>query len=55
MSDIKVKDLAGTVGVSPERLVEQLNEAGIDVAKPDDEITEAQKQTLLTFFTKASW
>ena len=49
MSDMKVKDLAGTVGVSPERLVEQLNEAGIDVAKPDDEITEAQKQTLLTF------
>ena len=49
MSDMKVKDLAGTVGVSPERLVEQLNEAGIEVAKPDDEITEAQKQTLLTF------
>jgi translation initiation factor IF-2 len=52
MSDIKVKDLAGTVGVSPERLVEQLNEAGIDVAKPDDEITEAQKQTLLAFLQK---
>jgi len=49
MSDMKVKDLAGTVGVSPERLVEQLNEAGIKVAKPDDEITEEQKQTLLSF------
>ncbi len=49
MSDMKVKDLAGTVGVSPERLVEQLNEAGITVAKPDDKITEEQKQTLLSF------
>ena len=46
---MKVKDLAGTVGVSPERLVEQLNEAGINVSKPEDDITEEQKQTLLTF------
>ena len=49
MSDMKVKDLAATVGVEPERLVEQLNEAGIKVAKPTDEITEDQKQTLLMF------
>lgn len=49
MSDIKVKDLAGTVGISAERLVEQLNEAGISVALPDDLITEAQKQNLLKF------
>jgi translation initiation factor IF-2 len=52
MSDMKVKDLAGTVGVSPERLVEQLNEAGIEVSKPDDDITEAQKQTLLSFLQR---
>lgn len=44
-----VKDLAGTVGITAERLVEQLNEAGIKVAKPDDQITEEQKQTLLSF------
>jgi translation initiation factor IF-2 len=49
MSDMKVKDLAATVGVEPERLVEQLNEAGIKVAKPTDKITEDQKQTLLMF------
>ncbi len=49
MSDMKVKDLAATVGVEPERLVEQLNEAGIKVSKPSDEITEEQKQTLLGF------
>jgi len=49
MSDIKVKDLAATVGVEPKRLVEQLNEAGIKVSKPSDAITEDQKQTLLMF------
>ncbi len=49
MSDMKVKDLAGTVGITPEKLVEQLNEAGINVSKADDLITEAQKQSLLQF------
>jgi len=49
MSDIKVKDLAEGVGISGERLVEQLGEAGVAVSSPDDLITEDQKQTLLTF------
>jgi translation initiation factor IF-2 len=49
MSDMRVKDLAGTVGVTAERLVEQLNEAGIDVSEPNDLITEQQKETLLKF------
>lgn len=49
MSDMKVKDLADTVGITPERLVDQLNEAGIKVSKPDDLITEDQKQSLLQF------
>lgn len=49
MSDMMVKDLAGTVGITAERLVEQLNEAGIKVSKPEDQITEEQKQTLLSF------
>lgn len=49
MSDMRVKDLAGTVGITAERLVDQLNEAGINVSKPDDQITEEQKQTLLKF------
>ncbi|MTI62569.1 translation initiation factor IF-2 [Methylophaga sp.] len=49
MSDMRVKDLAGTVGITAERLVEQLNEAGINVSKPDDLITEEQKQSLLKF------
>lgn len=49
MSDMKVKDLADTVGITPERLVDQLNEAGIKVSQPDDLITEEQKQELLQF------
>lgn len=49
MSDMKVKDLAETVGVTPERLVDQLNEAGIKVSQPDDLISEEQKQELLQF------
>ncbi len=49
MSEMKVKDLAGTVGIPAERLVEQLNEAGIAVSKPDDSITEEQKKNLLDF------
>ncbi|MDC9724442.1 MAG: translation initiation factor IF-2 [Gammaproteobacteria bacterium] len=47
MSDIKVKDLAESVGVSGEHLVEQLGEAGVVVSSPDDLITEDQKQLLL--------
>jgi translation initiation factor IF-2 len=43
MSDMRVKDLAGTVGITAERLVEQLNEAGINVSEPDDLISEEQK------------
>jgi translation initiation factor IF-2 len=49
MSDMRVKDLAGTVGVTAERLVEQLNEAGIQVSAPEDLISEEQKQSLLSF------
>tara|TARA_R110001606_G_scaffold361754_5_gene515057 strand:+ start:57274 stop:60168 length:2895 start_codon:yes stop_codon:yes gene_type:complete len=49
MSDMKVKDLAGTIGISEARLVEQLNEAGIKVSNAEDSITEEQKQSLLSF------
>ena len=49
MSDIKVKDLAKTIGVTAKHLVEQLNEAGVDISKTDDAITEEQKQVLLSF------
>ncbi|NOQ94374.1 MAG: translation initiation factor IF-2 [Methylophaga sp.] len=48
MSDIKVKDLAESVGVSGEHLVEQLAEAGVVVSNADELITEEQKQLLLS-------
>lgn len=46
---MKVKDLADNIGITPDRLVEQLNEAGVTVSKDTDSITEEQKQTLLNF------
>lgn len=46
---MKVKDLAGTIGISEARLVEQLNKAGIKVSNAEDSITEEQKQSLLSF------
>ncbi|MBL1321274.1 MAG: translation initiation factor IF-2, partial [Methylophaga sp.] len=49
MSDMKVEDLANNIGITPDRLVEQLNEAGVTVSKSTDSITEEQKQTLLSF------
>ncbi|PHS69673.1 MAG: translation initiation factor IF-2 [Methylophaga sp.] len=49
MSDIKVKDLAETVGIAEDRLIEQLNDAGVLVKKADDMVTEEQKQDLLSF------
>jgi len=48
MSDIKVKELAESVGISEERLIEQLGEAGVKVATAEDLITEEQKQSLLS-------
>ncbi|MBE9533197.1 MAG: translation initiation factor IF-2 N-terminal domain-containing protein, partial [Proteobacteria bacterium] len=49
MSDIKVTDLAETIKISADNLVEQLNDAGIKIASSDEFITEEQKQTLLSF------
>jgi hypothetical protein len=49
-SDITtVKELAGIVGVPPERLIKQLLEAGVDVKNEEDEISQAQKRQLLEF------
>ena len=48
MSDIKVKELAKSVGISDERLIEQLGEAGVVVSTAEDFITEDQKQVLLS-------
>lgn len=49
MSGMKVENLASTIGVTPEKLIEQLNEAGVKVSSIDAVISDEQKQTLLTF------
>jgi len=47
MSDISVKKLASAVGIKTERLIQQLNEAGISVSNETDTINDQQKLLLL--------
>ena len=54
MADITVKELAKLVGSTPEHLLQQLTEAGIDIANVDQPINDQQKQILLTHFKKGT-
>jgi translation initiation factor IF-2 len=47
MTEVTVESLAGVVGVSVERLLSQLSDAGISLKDPDAAITEEQKLKLL--------
>ena len=49
MSQVTVTQLAEVLGVPVERLVTQLNEAGIEVASPSAEVTNDDKKKLLTY------
>ncbi len=49
MAEVTVKELALLVRTTPERLMEQLNEAGVIVKTIDDPITPAQKKALLLY------
>lgn len=49
MSETKVEQFATTVGTPVERLIEQMNAAGIKVEGPDTTITDEQKQQLLAY------
>ena len=53
MAEVTVKALAGLVGTEVEKLIEQLNDAGIKVKSGDDEVTDEQKATLLEFLRKS--
>ncbi|NVK21479.1 MAG: translation initiation factor IF-2, partial [Kangiellaceae bacterium] len=53
MSDITVKKLAETVKTPVDKLLEQLNAAGIKVKNADDAITDEQKKTLLAYLQKS--
>ena len=47
MAEVTVKQFAEVVGISIDRLMEQLKEAGVSVASPDATITDDEKMELL--------
>jgi translation initiation factor IF-2 len=53
MSEVTVKHLAGVVGIPVERLLTQLQEAGIDVGDPDAQLSEQEKIQLLTYLRRS--
>ena len=52
MADVTVGKLAETVGISVERLLQQMAEAGLDQKTADDAVSDGEKQTLLAFLKK---
>src|SRR6056297_693121 len=53
MSEVTVKDLAKVVGATPERLLEQLAEAGVTVASVDASVSDEDKMKLLAHLRKS--
>ncbi|HZJ81150.1 MAG TPA: translation initiation factor IF-2, partial [Guyparkeria sp.] len=54
MSEVTVKELAKVVGTTPERLLEQLAEAGVVVASVDASVGDDDKMKLLAHLRKSS-
>ena len=55
MSDVTVAQFADVLKVPVDRLLSQLDEAGISVASPDDVISEDAKMELLTYPASQPW
>ncbi|MAT84363.1 MAG: translation initiation factor IF-2 [Gammaproteobacteria bacterium] len=53
MSDVTVKQLAESVGAPVDRLLKQMNEAGLPHSSEGEPVTEDQKQTLLSFLKRS--
>lgn len=49
MADVSVTQFADVVGISVDRLLEQLKEAGVSVSEAEATITDDEKMTLLSF------
>lgn len=49
MADVSVTQFADVVGISVDRLLEQLSEAGVKVDGAENTITDDEKMTLLSF------
>ncbi len=53
MAEVTVQQFAGVVGVSVDRLVQQLNDAGMSEKLPEDMISDDEKSQLLSFLRKS--
>jgi translation initiation factor IF-2 len=53
MSEVTVKQLAGVVGIPTERLLGQLQNAGLPKAGPDDLLSEEEKVQLLSYLRRS--
>ncbi|MDG2421060.1 MAG: translation initiation factor IF-2 [Gammaproteobacteria bacterium] len=53
MADVTISELAKTVGVSVDKLLSQIKEAGLPHAKPDELISNDDKNTLLLFLRRS--
>ncbi len=53
MAEVTVKQLAETVGAPPDRLLKQMQEAGLPHLSEKEEVSEEQKQTLLAFLKRS--
>lgn len=53
MAEVTVKQLADTVGAPVERLLKQMQEAGLDHKSEGDAVTEEQKQVLLGYLKRS--
>jgi len=53
MADVTVSELAKVVGVSVERLLSQVKEAGLPHTKAEDPISNDDKNTLLLFLRRS--
>ena len=54
MSTITIKDFAKQIGIEPERLVKQLNDAGVAGKTTQDSLRDEEKRTLLEFLRGGS-
>ncbi|MCP5324907.1 MAG: translation initiation factor IF-2 [Oceanospirillaceae bacterium] len=53
MAEVTVKQLAGVVGTPVERLLGQMNEAGLPHKSGDEKVNDEQKQVLLAFLKRS--
>ena len=53
MADITVQDLSKAIGTDADTLIGQLKDAGVEVSKADDMVTDEQKSQLLAHLKKS--